>query len=88
MFISKRELFQMIEEPEFSLTDKANFPENDSVASANLAIALGVVMDFLNDSIVDDSESEEVLNYWQIGRGFQAAAEMYFIRKAQGEEAI
>lgn len=88
MSILKRELFQMSEDRGYSLTDKANFPDSDANAMANLSIALGVVMDFLHDSIVDDNDDDEILNYWQVGRGFQAAAEMYFIGKAQSEKAI
>jgi hypothetical protein len=73
----------------YKLTDKAIFPESDAVALAELATALGLVMDFLDGLVrLANNDEEEAMNLWEVGRGLQAASEMYFLRKAEGEKAI
>jgi hypothetical protein len=67
----------------YTLTEKANFPENDAVASLDLAIAVGVLMDFVDNFVKAANDDPEVLNLWEIARGFQAASEMYFVGKAK-----
>jgi len=71
----------------YQLTDKANFPETDSVAIAELAAALGVVMDFLDGLIRMANDDPEIINLWEVARGLQAASELYFVGKAEGEKA-
>ena len=72
---------------EYQLTDKANFPTTDAVAMAELAAALGVVMDFLDGFIRHANDDPETINLWQVAQGLQAASELYFVRKAEGEKA-
>lgn len=68
----------------YVLTEKANFPENDAEALAELAAAVGVVMDFMDGFVRFANKNEpEVMNLWDVGRGLQAASELYFIGKAR-----
>lgn len=66
----------------YSLTQKANFPDSDDAAMAELAAAVGIMMDFLDGAVRDLNVEEEVINLWDIARGFQSASELYFIGKA------
>jgi len=63
---------------DFSLTDKAIFPENHTFAVMNAVMALGIVIEFL-DPIVRGLNSEDyTINLWDIARGLQASSEVYF----------
>jgi isochorismate hydrolase len=69
---------------DYILTEKANFPEDDATAIAELAVAVGLVMDFMDEFVRAANKKEpEVMNLWEVGRGFQAASELYFIQKAR-----
>lgn len=76
----------MSEDYEFFLTEKANFPETDATACAELATALGITMDFLDGLIRMANQDQETLNLWEIARGLQSASELYFLGKANGEK--
>lgn len=68
----------------YVLTEKANFPESDAEALAELAVAVGLVMDFMDGFVrLANEENTEIMNLWEVGRGLQAASELYFIGKAK-----
>ena len=68
----------------YVLTEKANFPESDAEALAELAVAVGLVMDFMDGFVrLANEENPETMNLWEVGRGLQAASELYFIGKAK-----
>jgi isochorismate hydrolase len=70
----------------YVLTEKANFPESDATAMAELAVAVGLVMDFMDGFVRMANEREpETMNLWEVGRGLQAASELYFIQRARNE---
>jgi isochorismate hydrolase len=71
---------------DYILTEKANFPEDDATAMAELAVAVGLVMDFMDGFVRMANEKEpETMNLWGVGRGLQAASELYFIQRARNE---
>lgn len=68
----------------YILTEKANFPEDDTTAMAELAVAVGLVMDFMDGFVrFANEQTPETMNLWEVGRGLQAASELYFIQKAK-----
>jgi hypothetical protein len=70
---------------EWQLTDKANFPENDLQAAQNLSAALGIMMEFMDNFVRSVNEDDDVLNLWDIGRGLQASADLYYSRGSVNE---
>jgi hypothetical protein len=68
---------------EFQLTEKANFPENPQAASLNLALALGIAMEFMDNIVRSVNDDPEIIEFWEIGRGLQASSEIYFMSEAK-----
>jgi hypothetical protein len=71
---------------DYALTDKANFPESSAAASLNLAIALGLVIDFVDGIVKFANKDPEVVNLWDIAKGLQSASEVYFMAELKGTE--
>jgi hypothetical protein len=63
---------------EWQLTEKALFPESDIEAAKNVCASLGVVIDFMDKMVKQVNRDPEVLELWEIGKGLQAAAEVYY----------
>jgi hypothetical protein len=63
---------------EWQLTEKALFPESDIEAAKNVCASLGVVIDFMDKMVKQVNRDPEVLELWEIGKGLQAAAEIYY----------
>lgn len=63
---------------EWQLTDKAIFPESEADAARNVCFALGIAMTFLDKIILTVNDDPEVLNLWEIARGLQSSAEIYY----------
>jgi len=68
---------------DYVLTDKANFPESAASATLNLAIALGVTMDFLDKLVRSVNTDPEVIGLWDVARGLQSASELFFTSEAK-----
>jgi len=63
---------------EWKLTEKAVFPENDIEAAKNVCASLGVVIDFMDNMVRQANQDPDVLNLWDVARGLQASAEVYY----------
>jgi hypothetical protein len=63
---------------EWQLTEKALFPENDVEAAKNVCASLGIVIEFMDKMVKQVNRDPEVLELWEIGKGLQAAAEIYY----------
>lgn len=63
---------------EWSLTEKAIFPDSDVEAAKNVCAALGVVIDFVDGMVRAANTDPDVINLWEIARGLQASAEIYY----------
>lgn len=63
---------------EFQLTDKANFPNSDVEAAKNVCAALGIVIDFMDNFVRAANDHPDAINLWEVARGLQAAAEVYY----------
>lgn len=66
-------------EMEWQLTEKAIFPESDGAAIRNVCHSLGIVIAFMDNIVKSVNSDPEVLDLWEIGKGLQAAAEMYYV---------
>lgn len=66
-------------EMEWQLTEKAIFPESDDAAVRNVCYSLGIVITFMDNIVKNVNSDPEVLSLWEIGKGLQAAAEMYYV---------
>ena len=63
----------------WQLTEKAIFPESDDAAIRNVCYSLGIVIAFMDNIVKSVNSDPEVLDLWEIGKGLQASAEMYYV---------
>lgn len=61
------------------LTEKAIFPESDDAAVKNVCYSLGIVIAFIDNIVKSVNSDPEVLDLWEVGKGLQAAAEVYYM---------
>ena len=72
-------------EMEWQLTQKAIFPESDDAAVRNVCYSLGIVIAFMDNIVKNVNSDPEVLSLWEIGKGLQASAEMYYMGDSSHE---
>lgn len=63
---------------DWTLTDKAIFLESDAAAAKSVCTSLGIVIDFIDGIVKSVNDDSEVLQLWEIGKGLQASAEVYY----------
>jgi len=66
---------------DFQLTDRAMFPDTDLEAAKNVCASVGILFDFIDNIVRTVNDDPEVLQLWDIGRGLQGAAEMYYAKR-------